>query len=120
MTAEKLVVNNLDLYRSTYPTSADSAYWAGWEFNNAIGQTGQTYIGRGIASNYVVLTGPYVGLRGYVSTYTLVSDARQVNRHPGCRRRGDGTSGLGAHPHLSVCVVLPPAIWKSVAASHSL
>jgi hypothetical protein len=27
-----------------------------------------------------VLTGPYVGLRGYVSTYTLVSDAREVKR----------------------------------------
>jgi hypothetical protein len=77
---EALVVNNLNLYRSTYPTSADSTYWADWEFNNASGQTGQTYIGRGLASNYVVLTGPYAGLRGYVSTYTLVSDARQVNK----------------------------------------
>jgi hypothetical protein len=77
---EALVVNNLNLYRSTVPTSTDSVYWAGWEFNNASGQTGQTYIGRGIASNYVVLTGPYAGLHGYVSTYTLVSDAREVNR----------------------------------------
>jgi hypothetical protein len=77
---EALVVNNLNRYRTTYPTSADSAYWADWEFNNASGQTGQTYVERGIASNYVVLTGPYVGLRGYVSTYTLVSDAREVHR----------------------------------------
>ena len=77
---EPLVVNNLSLYRSTSPTAADSAYWAGWEFNNASGQIGQTYIGRGIASNYVVLTGPYAGLAGYVSTYTLVSDAREVHR----------------------------------------
>jgi hypothetical protein len=77
---EALVVNNLNLYRSTVPTSADSPYWANWEFNNASGQTAQTYVGRGIASNYVVLTGSYVGLNGYVSTYTLVSDAREVNR----------------------------------------
>jgi hypothetical protein len=77
---EALVVNNLSLYRSTVPTSTDSAYWASWEFNNASGQAGQTYIGRGVASNYVVLTGPYVGLRGYVSSYTLVSDARELNR----------------------------------------
>jgi hypothetical protein len=76
---EALVVNNLSLYRSTVPTSADSPYWANWEFNNASGQVGQTYVGRGIASNYVVLTGPYAGLNGYVSTYTLVSDARPLN-----------------------------------------
>ncbi|HZR15774.1 MAG TPA: hypothetical protein VFE51_00485 [Verrucomicrobiae bacterium] len=77
---ESLVVNNLNSYRATHPTSADSAYWTDWEFNNASGQIGQTYIGRGIASNYVVLTGPYAGLSGYVSTYTLVSDARQVHQ----------------------------------------
>ena len=77
---EALVVNNLNVYRSTVPTSADSAYWSTWEFNNASGQVGQTYVQGGLASNYVVLTGPYAGLRGYVSTYTLVSDAREVNR----------------------------------------
>jgi hypothetical protein len=77
---EAMVVNNLNLYRSTVPTSSDSPYWASWEFNNASGQAGQTYVGRGIASNYVVLTGPYAGLSGYVSTYTLISDAREPNR----------------------------------------
>jgi hypothetical protein len=77
---EAMVVNNLNLYRGTVPTSADSAYWADWQFNNACGQSGETFIGRGIASNYVVLTGPYAGLRGYVSTYTLISDARELNR----------------------------------------
>jgi hypothetical protein len=77
---EAMVVGNLNLYRSTVPTSADSPYWGNWEFNNASGQTGQTCIQRGMASNYVVLTGPYAGLNGYVSTYTLVSDARELNR----------------------------------------
>src|SRR4051812_31490531 len=76
---EPTVVANLNLYRSTIPTSIDSAYWANWEFNNASGQTGQTYVQQGAASNYVVLTGPYAGLHGYVSTYTLVSNAREVN-----------------------------------------
>lgn len=77
---EALVLNNLNSYRSTVPTSADSAYWTDWEFNNASGQAGHTYVQQGMASNYVVLTGPYVGLRGFVSTYTLVSNAREVNR----------------------------------------
>jgi hypothetical protein len=77
---EAMVVGNLNLYRTTVPATADSAYWANWEFNNASGQVGQTYVSRGMASNYVVLTGPYAGLRGYVSTYTIVSNAREVNR----------------------------------------
>src|SRR6516162_8744262 len=50
---EALVVNNLNVYRSTVPTSADSAYWSTWEFNNASGQVGQTYVQGGLASNYV-------------------------------------------------------------------
>ena len=77
---EGMVTYNLGLYRSTVPTPADSAYWANWEFNNALGQAAQTYVQGGIASNYVVLTGPYAGLRGYVSAYTLISNAREVNR----------------------------------------
>jgi hypothetical protein len=62
---ETLVVNNLNSYRSTYPTSTDSAYWANLEFNNARGQVGQTYVIGGMASNHVVLTGPTLA-RGYV------------------------------------------------------
>src|SRR5262245_49288297 len=73
------VANNLNTYRSIVPTSADSAYWATWEFNNASGQTAQTYVHQGMLTNYTVLTGPYAGLRGYVSTFTLVSNAREVN-----------------------------------------
>ena len=76
---EAMVAYNLSLYRSMVPTSSDSTYWAGWEFNNASGQAGQTYVERGMASNYVVLSGPYAGLNGYVTTYTLVSNARELN-----------------------------------------
>src|SRR5580765_8709421 len=53
---EALVMNNLDQYRGTVPNSADAAYWANWQFNNASGQVGQTLIQRGLASNYVVLS----------------------------------------------------------------
>jgi hypothetical protein len=77
---EAMVVSHLDTYRNTYPTSLDSPYWSNWEFNNAIGQTAQTYVTRGAVSNYVVLSGAYTGLRGYVSTYTFVSNAREVGR----------------------------------------
>ena len=73
------VANNLNTYRTVVPTSADSAYWADWEFNNANGQAGQTYVQQGMLTNYTVLTGPFAGLRGYVSIFTLVSNAREVN-----------------------------------------
>jgi hypothetical protein len=73
------VSQNLNTYRTTVPTSADSAYWANWEFSNASGVAGQTYVQQGMLTNYQVLTGPFAGLRGYVSTFTLVSNAREVN-----------------------------------------
>jgi hypothetical protein len=73
------VSQNLNTYRATVPTSADSAYWANWEFSNASGLAGQTYVQQGMLTNYMVLTGPYAGLRGFVSTFTLVSNAREVN-----------------------------------------
>src|SRR5579862_2116372 len=74
-----MVDHNLSAYRASVPTSSDSSYWSTWEFNNAIGQVGQTYVQPGVVSNYVVLTGAYAGLNGYVSSYTLVSNAREVN-----------------------------------------
>ena len=75
---ESLVVNNLNSYRqNTVPSTSDSAYWSTWEFNDATGNIGQTYVQRGSARNYVVL-GSYAGLKGYVSTYTVVSHARDT------------------------------------------
>ncbi len=76
---ENLVINNLNSYRqNTVPTTADSPYWRTWEFNDAEGHTGQTYVQRGGAINYVVLDSSYAGLKGFVSTYTIVSHARDT------------------------------------------
>src|SRR5262245_34126527 len=58
------VAQNMNTYRGIVPTSADSAFWATWEFNNASGQTGQTYVQNGMLTNYMVLSGPFAGLRG--------------------------------------------------------
>jgi hypothetical protein len=74
---ELLVSNNLNSYRNnTVPTTADSAYWNNWEFNDASGNTGQTYVQRVLGTSYIVLDAPYKGLKGYGSTYTVVSHAR--------------------------------------------
>jgi hypothetical protein len=76
---ESLVINNLNTYRqNTPPSSSDSPYWNTWEFNDANGNTGRTYVQRTNAANYVVLNSAYAGLKGFVSTYTIVSHARDT------------------------------------------
>lgn len=55
---EGLVVNNLNSYQCTVPSSSDSAYWGTWVFNDASGNIGQTYVQRGTSVNYVALNPP--------------------------------------------------------------
>jgi hypothetical protein len=75
---EKLVINNLNTYQNTVPSSSDSPYWSTWKFDDGNGNTGQTYVQRGAAVNYIVLNSTYAGLQGYVSTYTIVSHAQDT------------------------------------------
>jgi Tfp pilus assembly protein PilX len=76
---ENLVAYNLNTYRqNTVPSSSDSPYWSTWEFNDANGHTGQTHVQRGLAVNYVELHSTYAGLKGFVTTYTIVSHARDT------------------------------------------
>jgi len=76
---DKLVADNVASYRATVPTSADSAYWGQWEFNNATGQTGKTFVQSGSQTNYVILNAAYSGLRAFVSTYRVVAHARDTS-----------------------------------------
>ncbi|MGA3283853.1 MAG: hypothetical protein ABSD57_05270 [Verrucomicrobiota bacterium] len=75
---EKLVINNLNTYQNTVPTSSNSTYWSTWVFDDGSGHTGQTYVQCTAASNYIVLDSTYAGLKGFVSTYTIVSHARDT------------------------------------------
>jgi Tfp pilus assembly protein PilX len=76
---EQLVSQNLDIYRqNTVPSSSDSSYWNTWEFNDGNGNLSQTYVQRVPGTSYTVLDAPYKGLKGYVSTYTVVSHARDT------------------------------------------
>ena len=47
---EGLVINNLNSYQNTVPSSSDSAYWSTWVFNDASGNIGRTYVQRGTRS----------------------------------------------------------------------
>ena len=76
---ETLVTANLAAYRQTTLTGSDSAYWADWEFNDASGHAGQTFVQLGVSSNYLVLSSAYAGLKGYASEYRVVSNARQID-----------------------------------------
>lgn len=73
---EALVQNNLALYQqNTVPTTSDSPYWGTWVFNDANGNSGQTYVTLSQTNSYIVLNSVYAGLKGYVSDYTIVSHA---------------------------------------------
>jgi hypothetical protein len=75
---DKLVGINLASYRQTVPTAGDSAFWSEWEFNDAGGHLGQTYVQRTMVNSYVVLNSTYAGLRGFASRYTVVAHAREA------------------------------------------
>ena len=73
---ENLVDNNLNVYRqNTVPSSSDAPYWSTWKFDDGNGNTGQTYVQRAPGTSYIVLDSTYAGLKGFASTYTIVSHA---------------------------------------------
>jgi len=72
------VVDNLASYRLVVPDASDSPEWRNWEFNDANNNIGQTFVQAGDKTNYVVLNSAYTGLRAFVSTYQIVSHARQA------------------------------------------
>ncbi len=76
---ESLVINNLNTYRqNTAPSPSDSTYWSTWVFDDANGNTGQTYVQRAPGTSYIVLDSTYAGLKGFASTYTIASHARDT------------------------------------------
>ncbi len=75
---EALVTANLDSYRHLSLAPSDSSYWTGWEFSDASGNSGRTFVNPGAQTAYNVLNSTYGGLKGYASTYTIVSNARQT------------------------------------------
>jgi hypothetical protein len=76
---EKMVNDNLASYQRTTLTASDSPYWADWEFNDSAGHVGQTFVQCVASSDYVVLDSTYAGLQGFITTCTLVANARQPN-----------------------------------------
>lgn len=79
---EAAVYNNLNTYRSWTPTTNEAAYWGGFQFSNAQGQNGSTYVERLSAWSYTNLNSQYEGLKGMASTYRVISNARMPGMTP--------------------------------------
>jgi hypothetical protein len=69
------VSQNLNNYRQMVPSSSDSSYWDTWVFDDGNGNLNQTYVQLTSQTNTIALDPPYTGLKGYGSTYTVVSHA---------------------------------------------
>ena len=102
---DKLVRDNVSAYQSTIPNSSDSPYWSNWQFNDANGNQGQTYVSIGMPTNYTVLDSAYAGLKGFASTCTIVSDARQVIAMQ------DVTAGVMQQLHLATIPIFQFAMY---------
>lgn len=75
---ESEVYGNLETYRATVPTTGESDYWSQFTFNNAQGTDGRTFVDRIAAQGYVDLDSAYAGLRGFASTYRILSNAQKT------------------------------------------
>lgn len=76
---ENVVAGNLANYRLLVPSSAESSFWSGWEFQNGAGSSGRTLVDRQFASVFTNLESQYTGLYGIASGYRVISNARQTN-----------------------------------------
>jgi hypothetical protein len=74
---ESQVLANVASYRQAVPTPTDSSYWSNWQFSDGAGNVNSTYVQVSSSTNYVVLDSTYAGLKGFVTTCALISNARQ-------------------------------------------
>lgn len=77
------VTNNLAAYRTNIPTAAENAYWADYQFTDAQGNSGKTYVS--YVTNY---SGPmpssYVGMTTLSApVYRIVSNAKRTSANYG-------------------------------------
>src|SRR6267143_3216697 len=74
-----LVVANLESYRAIVPTTAESSYWANYEFTDENGLPNKVSVDWFPLSESPVLSSKYKGLRGFAYDLRVVAKAREVN-----------------------------------------
>lgn len=72
------VVSKLSTYRNARPTTAEDAYWSNFAFNNGAGSQDKTHVEQLTTWGYTNLSSQYAGLKGYASTYKIISNARST------------------------------------------
>lgn len=74
------IAANLTSYKQMVPTTAESANWSTYQFSDAQGNSGRTYVAANGASYFTAdLGSTYSGLGGTRIPYKIISNARMTN-----------------------------------------
>ena len=76
---EPTVYANLSAYAALVPGSAEDAEWGNYIFSDAQGNVNRTYVQRTVSPSYVNLDSQYTGLKGFASTYRILSNAKDTS-----------------------------------------
>ena len=76
---EAYVHSNLDNYRTAIPLASEESLWGNYEFNNASGAIGETFVDRIGSETFGPLDSEYRGLLAFSYRYRMVSNARRQN-----------------------------------------
>lgn len=74
--AAATVQANMSAYGSMVPTAQESAFWGDFTFSNGGGGSGN-FVKKIKSESYVTLDSQYKGLKGWATTYRIISNARQ-------------------------------------------
>ena len=66
-------------YPTLVPTSSENSAWAAYAFSDGQRNANRTYVQYLPPSAYQVLSSQYSGLRGYASTWRIISNAKEVS-----------------------------------------
>ncbi|MGZ8899177.1 MAG: hypothetical protein ACXW3Z_03700, partial [Limisphaerales bacterium] len=67
---------NMNAYRALAPTSTEGSAWSQFDFSDGKGTSG-TLVEKVKNEQYIELDSQYAGLKGFATTYRIVSNARQ-------------------------------------------
>ena len=73
------ISNNLSIYRTLVPTTAEDPYWGNFQFSDSQGNANATYVQCISNTSYSVLSGPFAGLQGWSTVYRVLSNVTQPN-----------------------------------------
>ncbi len=68
----------LSYYRNLRPTSEEDPYWNYFAFNNGAGTDDATHVAQLTTWGYTNLNSQYAGLKGYATSYRVISNARST------------------------------------------